>query len=51
LTEKPWNKNMDLQRTLEDGKDAYQKLNEEYIQIDSGFNECKVNLEAKRKMQ
>jgi phage-related tail protein len=43
---------MDLHRTLDDGKDAYQKLNEEYKQVDSRFNEFKVKLEvANRKIE
>ncbi|PNX60368.1 hypothetical protein L195_g051892, partial [Trifolium pratense] len=37
---------MDLQRTLKEQEDAYQKLNEEYKQVDSKFNECKANLEV-----
>jgi chromosome segregation ATPase len=40
------NKIMDLQRTLKEQEDAYQKLNEEYKQVDSWFNECKVKLEV-----
>ncbi|XP_027341421.1 COP1-interactive protein 1 isoform X3 [Abrus precatorius] len=37
-------KNVDLKRTLEEREDAYRKLNEEYKQIDSLFEECKVKL-------
>ncbi|XP_045821674.1 COP1-interactive protein 1-like [Trifolium pratense] len=46
------NKIMDLQRTLKEQEDAYQKLNEEYKQVDSRFNECKVKPEvANRKIE
>ncbi|CAJ2676475.1 unnamed protein product [Trifolium pratense] len=46
------NQVMDLQRTLKEQEDAHQKLNKEYKQVDSKFNECKVNLEvANRKIE
>ncbi|RYR10431.1 hypothetical protein Ahy_B05g078882 isoform A [Arachis hypogaea] len=42
-------KALDLNRALEEREDAYEKLNEEYMQVDNWYKECKAKLEAAEK--
>jgi len=42
-------RNMDLTRTLDERENSYQRLNEEYKQMDGLFQECMVKLEVAEK--